>query len=141
MNFKSQIATTRKQSERLLALGVKPETADMYLSQTNEESWEHYETDVFASYMDKKEVLTTGSIFPEWSLSRLLEMMPKSIEQVNRPNADLDINSDGKYWFISYEELGYDVVHQEMKHDLFDCIICTIQWLIDNGHINKEYLK
>ena len=31
MNFKSQIATTREQSERLLALGIKPETADMYL--------------------------------------------------------------------------------------------------------------
>ena len=76
-----------------------------------------------------------------WSLSRLLEMMPKSIAQVNRPNADLDINSDGMYWFVTYEELGYDVVHQEMKHDLFDCIICTIQWLIDNGQFNKDYLK
>ena len=29
MNFKSQIATTCEQSERLLALGLKPETADM----------------------------------------------------------------------------------------------------------------
>lgn len=29
MNFKSQIATTHEQSERLLALGLKPETADM----------------------------------------------------------------------------------------------------------------
>lgn len=29
MNFKSQICTTREQSERLLALGLKQETADM----------------------------------------------------------------------------------------------------------------
>ena len=29
MNFISQICTTREQSERLLALGLKPETADM----------------------------------------------------------------------------------------------------------------
>lgn len=29
MNFKTPISTTREQSERLLALGVKPETADM----------------------------------------------------------------------------------------------------------------
>lgn len=29
MEFKSQIATTREQSERMLALGIKPETADM----------------------------------------------------------------------------------------------------------------
>lgn len=29
MEFKSQIATTREQSIKLLALGLKPETADM----------------------------------------------------------------------------------------------------------------
>lgn len=29
-NFKSQICTSREQSERLLALGLKKETADMY---------------------------------------------------------------------------------------------------------------
>ena len=29
MNFKTPISTTREQSERLLALGVKPETADL----------------------------------------------------------------------------------------------------------------
>ena len=29
MDFKSQIATTRDQSEILLSLGLKPETADM----------------------------------------------------------------------------------------------------------------
>ena len=29
MKFKSKICTTREQSERLLALGLKPETADM----------------------------------------------------------------------------------------------------------------
>lgn len=138
MNFKSQIATTREQSERLLALGLKPETADMYLKYDGNPYLITY------TLMVKDRLLnyTLGDEdVPAWSLSRLLEMMPKSIAQVNRPNADLDINSDGMYWFVTYEELGYDVVHQEMKHDLFDCIICTIQWLIDNGQFNKDYLK
>lgn len=45
------------------------------------------------------------------------------------------------YWFVTYEELDYDVKHQEMKRDLFDAVIATVQWLIDNGHLNKEYLK
>lgn len=35
MTFNSQIATTREQSQRLLALGVKPGTADMYLEKAN----------------------------------------------------------------------------------------------------------
>ena len=30
-NFNSQICTTREQSERLLALGLKKETADMFI--------------------------------------------------------------------------------------------------------------
>ena len=34
MDFKSQIATTRDQSEILLSLGLKPETADMVYHQT-----------------------------------------------------------------------------------------------------------
>ena len=38
MNFKSQISTTRKQSQRLLALGLKPETADMVYHHTNSKS-------------------------------------------------------------------------------------------------------
>ena len=35
MDFKSQIATTREQSEILLSLGLKPETADMVYHHTN----------------------------------------------------------------------------------------------------------
>ena len=31
MEFNSKIATTKEQSQRLLALGLKAETADMYL--------------------------------------------------------------------------------------------------------------
>ena len=30
-NFNSQICTTREQSERLLALGLRKETADMFI--------------------------------------------------------------------------------------------------------------
>ena len=36
MRFKSQICTTREQSERLLALGLKKETADCYHWQETE---------------------------------------------------------------------------------------------------------
>lgn len=138
MNFKSQICTTREQSKRLLAMGVKQETADMsipikdnpnlYCSARPYHDWNGYWK-------------RNRFVIPAWSLSRLLEMIPKSIEQGNRPNTDLDINSDGMYWFVTYEELGYDVKHQEMKRDLFDAVIATVQWLIDNGHLNKEYLK
>ena len=47
-NFKSAICTSRVQSERLLALGVKPETADMCWI----EEW---------GYDDKQETFCTGN--------------------------------------------------------------------------------
>lgn len=37
MNLKSQIATTRGQSERLLVLGLNPETADMSMTEPGTE--------------------------------------------------------------------------------------------------------
>lgn len=81
-----------------------------------------------------------GKDVPAWSLSRLLELIPKCIKQSNRPNADLKIDTDNQYWFISYEELAYDIKHQIMNSDLFESIISMIDWLIDNGHFNKDYL-
>lgn len=39
MDFKSQIATTREQSEILLSLGLKPETADMVYHYNNKENY------------------------------------------------------------------------------------------------------
>ena len=81
-----------------------------------------------------------GKDVPAWSLSRLLELIPKCIKQSNRPNADLKIDTDNQYWFISYEELGIDIKHQIMNSDLFESIISMIDWLIDNGYFNKDYL-
>ncbi|MBO7211850.1 MAG: hypothetical protein J6V44_12705 [Methanobrevibacter sp.] len=64
--FKSQICTTKEQSERLLALGLKKETADcaLFLNGNNEfeqlskfGNWERY-----------------ANMLPAWSLHRLIEM-------------------------------------------------------------------
>lgn len=133
MNFKTPISTTREQSERLLALGVKPETADMCYSlffASAPPEINNYGADL---YKDR-------CFIPSWSLARLLEMMSLSIGQANRPNADLGIYTDNTYWFVTYEELGYDVRHNTMKHDLFDAVIDMIAWLIRHNHFSKKYL-
>lgn len=56
--FNSQICTTREQSERLLALGLKKETADMCI----------YRNVEFAFPCPDDEFI------PAWSLHRLMEM-------------------------------------------------------------------
>ena len=68
MKFNSQICTTREQSERLLALGIKKETADMW--------YPHFAKTCPIPLID--EVLTTDDI-PAWSLGRLMEMLPNPI--------------------------------------------------------------
>lgn len=144
MNFKSQIATNINQSWKLLNLGLKPCTADMYLEKSKTPEYGEYHLHTICEGIDPEHwfsVRMNRDITPAWSLDRLLELIPKSIKQRHRPNADFDMYSDGQYWFISYEELGYDVKHQEMRHKSFDAVICMIEWLIHNNHLNKEYLK
>ena len=128
MNFKNNIATTREQSERLLALGVKPETADMcynlYFESAPPEI-NNYGADL---YKDKR-------FIPSWSLARLLEMMPQYIDE--REEVLLMIEPP----LIVY----YDTRYKGQQHfttnpNIFDNCIAMIDWLIRNGYFNKEYL-
>lgn len=66
MEFKSQICTTREQSERLLALGLKKETADCALLPL---------TDKVTSVLVKPSTKDIKNTIPAWSLHRLLEIM------------------------------------------------------------------
>lgn len=66
--FKSQICTTKEQSERLLALGLKKETADMWLRWLYRYKNEDY-------YLPISSEIETHKDIPAWSLHRLLEML------------------------------------------------------------------
>ena len=63
-NFKSQICTDCFQSERLLSLGLKKETADM--------RWERI-SEKYAYYPSTKTPYASSDI-PAWSLGRLWEL-------------------------------------------------------------------
>ena len=72
MKFNSQICTTKEQSERLLALGLKKKTADCSwntvtlhgtpITYPSQESWLDYS-------------IISDNHFPAWSLHRLIEML------------------------------------------------------------------
>lgn len=63
MKFNSQICTTEEQSERLLALGLKKETADMAHQCIGVSPYKVW---------DKSEI--SDNLFPAWSLHRLIEI-------------------------------------------------------------------
>lgn len=76
--FKSQICTTKEQSERLLAFGLKKETADMTWFKRNTSADFECCTSSYTEW--KGEILpiaddyTLKDIIPAWSLHRLIEM-------------------------------------------------------------------
>lgn len=114
-NFTSQICTTKEQSERLLALGLKKETADMFW-------WDNgYDSCAVISRPAEKEDGEYGKVIPAWSLHRLLMML------------DSDVQTDGRY--ISLPNYGF-VKNDNIYDNLCDCI----EWLIKKGCFNKEYL-
>lgn len=141
MKFNTQVCTTIEQAERLLALGLKKETADMYLTR---HSIVNNGTPMFfvGTTYNPSTVLFSKEDFPAWSLHRLIEMMPAFI--------DLDYDNeryDNRIFFsihggsVSYnnDEVD-DYIGLEYKENLYDDIINNIEWLIKNNHFNEQYL-
>ena len=127
MKFNSQIHTTRSQSERLLALGLKKETADMY----------HYK--LWEGYWDIQSCPPRGTeprYIPAWSLHRLIEMMPAVITQDDY-SLILGVNTTCAY----YADNEYGEVFKDFEGNSYDCVVKCIEWLIKEGYFNKEYLE
>lgn len=74
MKFNSQICTTKEQSERLLALGLKKVTADMTL-QTALDVCYTIPFQEAIEYFENRHLPPHPTILPAWSLHRLIEML------------------------------------------------------------------
>jgi hypothetical protein len=131
MKFNSQICTSREQSERLLALGLKKETADCTLFRRSKNAEWEIST---GSYIDwVKEILplelgyTHEDVIPAWSLGRLLAL-------VNGEDWRAEITlKDERYGIhIGFDTMWYD--------DIFEAVIAWIEEDIKEGYFPKEYL-
>ena len=128
-NFKSAICTSIEQSERLLALGLKKETADMKYPCTREyyggvltEGTSSLPIIIYTEDDDITEYDT-----PAWSLHRLIEMMPNVI------------GTQG--WLsIGHQGLHYSRGYGVADDGLYESIVRMYEWLIKEGYLNKEYL-
>ena len=131
MNFTSQICTTKDQSERLLALGLKKETADMVLLKEltyDENSHCLCDADTYMirpiDYLSGEE--HRGHI-PAWSLHRLIEMC-------NKTQVGMTIG-------IYRDEVTVDGDLFEVFDNTYDNLISIIEWLIGLDKFNQEYLE
>lgn len=136
-NLSTSISTSREQSERLLAMGIKPETADMfYALEKGTQSL------CALPYTDGVRI-PFDDIIPAWSLSRLVSMMPEKIIKGRKVGnffishtdiAYFSFESDGKLCYLTGIAKGDE-------ENMFDICIDMIDWLIKLHHLNEEYLK
>ncbi len=124
MKFNSQICTTKEQSERLLALGLKKETADMKYPCTTE-----YYSGVLTEGLSSLPMIinteddeVTEYDLPAWSLHRLMCLLPT--EYI----ADID-----------FQQVMQDFVFR--SQNMYDEVICCIETLIKEGYFYEEYLE
>ena len=123
MKFNSQICTDKNQSERLLALGLKKETADMSIGHTG----------LLYPYPHREE--EDRVFIPAWSLDRLRELIPENIFTGVR-NQWHRVMYNG---VLTYEE-GDDSLVSFREANIYDRCVSCIEWLIKEGYFNKEYL-
>ena len=125
MKFNSQICTSREQSERLLALGLKKETADMGWVKLLEGDGYVIAIAEDYSFID----------IPAWSLDRLRELIPENIFTGVR-NQWHRVMYNG---ILTYEE-GDDSLVIFREENIYNRCISCIEWLIKERYFNKEYL-
>ena len=125
--MKYQICTTEEQSKRLIEIGFKKETADMKIDLYYPDEPSITPTDVDIDWSKQDEFV------PAWSLTALLEMLPKAI-RYNDLIHYLEIQTDEECYDFEYHIFdgerewylsgGYDA-------NIFEAIIETFEMLIE----------
>ena len=129
MKFNSQICTTREQSERLIALGLKKETADMEIHNFKDDEQETFEIGYANKGYMEPEFAEIVDCLPAWSLGRLVEIINKcNFESFESERWKKEAKKFCRYVLVSYSD------------DLIETSVEIIEALIEKGYFNKEYL-
>ena len=137
--MKTEIATTKEQSRRLLACGVSPDTADMCWTRF-ESDGEKYEQ---LSVMDESTYeFASLSPIPAWSLSALLGLLPKEIV-TDTIMCDDDVcpisirwDTNCQKWFVGYDLIPHPV-GVGVDSELIDALFSTLCWVIEKNFLTK----
>lgn len=135
--FNSQICTTKEQSQRLLDLGLKPETADCQYAALVVD-WEgrsilnpkwrfygHNEGFIVQNFEHTERI-------PAWSLHRLIDLC-------GAERMSISFYKKGKV-MIRVNHI-HPTQNGRSNYNHYDSLIDCIEWLVSEGYFNKEYLK
>lgn len=137
MRFNSKVCTTIEQSERLLSLGLKKETADCSLLPL---------TDKVTSVLVKPSTNDIKNTIPAWSLGRLLEMLPSPIPiSEDLPTfhhyAYLDLSKVSAHYYWEDYDGDERALVSFCGNGFFASVVDATEWLIKEGNFPKEYLE
>ena len=120
-----QNCTTRKQEAKLIEIGIKPETADMY------------RIPKVGGYRITSEWAVNAT--PCWSLAGLLNILPQQIKDKDDCLVyDRFICGD----VVDYRCIDYELYGECFSNGtLFDNNIACIESFIAKGYIKKDFLK
>lgn len=146
MEFTSQICSNKEQSEKLLASGLKQETADCqhwaYTKDSRGRVITKRNQRWFTRIGTDESVMVCGfmsaSFIPAWSLDRLLEMIP-----------DVITVEDAEYNFVMLNKISFQYENIDLNkvlasfndESLYESIIECIIWLIKTRLFNKKFLN
>lgn len=136
--MEQKIVTSIEQSKKLLELGIDTKTADM--------SWYRptvmYPFELHTKYIGHM-TMEGDELIPSWSLSALLDLMPKDrfIDiELSYGGFSVDPLEYVEKWFISFEnEKDYesDIKTFSSEHPI-DAVFEMVCWLLEKGFIKKE---
>lgn len=126
----TNIATTKKQSARLLQCGVSAESADMYYQVPITLSQKQRGEDILLLKRPGKTLYNIDT--PAWSLSALLNLMPRTVTHKGRTNIFglyREEEKDGGGWNYSCPGIAYFI-----EDTPFEAVIKMIEWLTANNY-------
>ncbi len=119
--------TTIEQSKKLLELGLKPDTADMY--------WMDWKRDTNSITIPNIKGVIDEKDLPCWSAGALMDLLPTTIwNEDTEDSFDLFFTKDNDTEYsISYYN-DYENPFAEYG-GLIDTLVKTIEWLLINKYI------
>lgn len=142
--MKTNIATDKLQSQRLLRCGVSVDTADMFYQTPITASQKATREDILLVRKTDKTLFDTD--IPAWSLSALLQLLPQEIKVDEDPYSEIQ-----RYGLLIYPFMGgWQVDYQYCENDECHCLKCVhgadpieacvkaIEWLAENKYKLNE---
>ena len=145
MMFSTQVCTTCEQSERLLALGLKEETADMFHLRVIGDSEDDFDRNNFAECTESvydRHYYPREDVIPDWSFDRMFAMFPKDAHnEYGNLSFKWEYSNNKYHFYVLAKYAPMELLLKKHSNDLYELAISALEWLVKGDFIDKQYLN